>query len=1010
MNTKLTMLGNLVLALAFPLGATASVESLLVTDSQWNTSQNKSFGLTSTCWTNAAGESCSWDAAGGADTLCILEGFPGNVGMTGVWEMNGLRINQKYVTGTKKCLFDSTATYRIGAGGVESLSGSVWFANGATDKIVLTADQTWRGSSSSVTQIGVGRYTSTGTHLQTRIAPESSVTRWDIEGNLCVWLTSPSNDFRAVDVTVSSPAKLFLINNADAVLRARKLTLVGDGERLPLGKSTSYTDWSGFARTTICALDSVHLASALELKDGADLVPASAAVFDIPTISATGAVGSRSEVTGTIVFSRTTTAVEIAEGVTLAFAGVNRVADGIAAGIDLSGSGTLELASGLNGAITVAAGSTLKLTGAGKGVASIAGAGSLVVAASGTNYLGGCDLSGYTGERIDVTSGTLELGSMAVLAAGVKIRTSGDAKVLFGTTDGFDESRLEGTKAYVVDPWLVTDAVRKEATLTVGAGDVLRVRGNGLTVNTALTLNGGTVYFEVNGATIGSAVSVVARSYFETAANSVTGCVSGVLTASIPSTASVKGVRITGPGCVDLTGGGSFSGNQNSLYVMNGASVRLRMGTFDFPNASLITEATSSNWGRYIGILDGASVTLSGGERSAIVLAAQLDGSAYSKTAVFEVGSGATCALKGNLHVAMGSNQAQGKVVVDGGTLKVGGCILLGYADMGTGIVDMRAGTLELSNPMRRYRSEKNSYQGQGRIDWSGGTIRLSSSFPAGESYLIRNAHSAEDALKRLRVWTRIMGDCTLDLSALPARESPLANVPAGFDRAEWFGKGTLTVKGGKPFVMNSIGDGVGLRLADDNTQVVLPEDAQVFDYDICAANMNVVPYKDRYSTTNTVLTNLAMPTFAIAGEGVCLTNGRSARTISISEALVEAGGCLDTTNTLVGAGAYAVSNLTFAHGSALRFPFFGPMSAFEIEGVLTLPDGGTLNYDVDELGARIQTLPIAIVKASSVSGVPTAYDYVGEHRAIGKNGIFSLTESAINFRYRKRGLLVRVR
>ena len=924
----------LLAAIAAPAVALAAGENLLVTDSKWNTTGNLSFGLASTCWTNAAGNSVSWSSAGGADTICRIEGLPNNVSMTGDWSMYGIQVDQKYGVSSALCLLDYTATYRVGAGGIEALAGSLWFANSTgTDKVILAEDQTWRGGRDATTQIGIGY--GAGKYAHTRLAAATGVMQWNVEGRLNVWLESASNDLRTVDVAVSSPAKLFLLADVDAVLRAHKLTLVGDGERLPLGRSTGVSGRDG-VHTTICALDVAHVAEALELRDGADISTASAATFDIPSVSATGEAGSRSEVTGTIVFSRETTLVDVASGVTLAFVGANRAADGVAAGISLSGSGTLELAPGLNGAISVAGGATLVLTGEGKYGASISGAGSLVVASSGVAYLGGCDLSGYTGERIDVTSGILEIGSMADLGDNVKIRTTGDAKILLGTTEGLDESRLEGTKAYETDPWLVTDAVRADAALIVGAGDVLRVLGNGLTASTALTLNGGTVRFEVNGATIGSPLSVVACSYMETSSGSVTGCISGAVTASIPAGASPSGLRVSGPGCVDFTGGGTFTGSQSSIRARDGASIRLRTGTFSLAGASLMTDKTSSDWGRYIGITDGAVVTLTGTERSGVVLAAKIDGTYYDKTAVFEVSGGAVCTLAENIHVAIGSDQARGMVVVNDGTLKVGGRILLGYENMGTGIVDLRAGTLELSRAMWRFASTTASYQGQGRIDWSGGTIRLSSSFGASEPYLIRNASGGEDERKRLRVWTRITGSCVLDLAELSSREVPLANVPTGFDRAEWFGTGVLTVKGGKPFVMNSIGDGVGLRLEGDGTRVILPSDVQVFGYDVCAPNMDVPPYKDRYSTTNTVLPNLSMPTFVAAGRGVSLSNDSPTMTISISEASAVSGGCFDNVETLVGPGVYSVTNLTFAAGAVMGARTGAP--SFSVAGTLTLP------------------------------------------------------------------------
>lgn len=912
--------------------------------SKWNTTGNQSFGLASTdAWVDENGEPVLWNNDGG--TAAVLNGLPYNMGVgAGDYLMYGLVVDKKN-TSSAKCLFDSSGVFCIGEGGLDSRVGSIWFSNGSNVKVRLTANQTWTGGTTDMTHVGIGRTVSSGAQAYTRIEPSPDVTTWNIEGKLCVWLMSPSNDFSGVDVTVKAPAKLFLLDDQDGRLHARKLTLEGDGESLPLGKSTTYTDWSNVARNTVASLDTNHLAPMLELKDGADVSVSVPVAFDIPDVLATGVADSRSEISGPLVFANDRTAVDVAAGVTLAFTGPLASAEGVSAGVSLTGGGTLEMPTGLPGPLEIGESSRLVLTGAGRLNSSVSGGGVLEIASSDVAQLGGCDLSDYVGERIVVSSGSLELGSMADLAAGVRISTSGDAKVLFGTTEGFDEDRLEGTKNYeFLSPLVVTDTVRTEETLTLNEGETLHIRGNGLTSETALVLNGGTVCFEMPDVTIGSPVTVQAPVKIETTGASVTGRVTGAVSAVIPSTAaSTSGISVSGAGCVVLAGGGTFANARNNVTVKGGASLLLTNGDYSFASATLATSADTTDWGRYIGIVDGGHVTFTGNERSAIILQAKLDDSAYNKTAVLEVGSGSSCELRGNLHLAMGSDQAQGKLIVSGGTMKIGGVLLLGYISMGTAVIELRDGVLELSNAMRRFRSGINSYQAQGRFDWSGGTLKVASDYPASELYLIRNASTAEDELKRLRVWTRIMGDCTLDLTSLPARETPLANVPAGFDRAEWFGKGTLTVKGGKSFVMNSIGDGVGLRLEGDGTQVILPEDAQVFDYDVCAANMDVVPYKDRYSTTNTVLLNLSLPTFIAAGKGVSLSNDCPTRTISIAEASASAGGCFDNADTLVGVGPYVVTNLTFAEGSVLGAK--AGALPFAVIGTLTLPS--SLGYFV---------------------------------------------------------------
>ena len=910
--------------------------TVLRSDSKWVAGSNWSIGPSSKAWTNetTAGESVAWENGATA----IINVLPWNVGIAGAFEMDGLVVDAQ--AASAKCFFDGAGIFATGAGGVQMRSGCVWFGiNNAIPqpKFYLRANQTWSGSASATTtRIGVGcGYSNSGNSM---LIPDVGVSAWTIEGKLEVWLYSPANDFSSVDVTVKSPAKLILPDKKGGRLRARRLTLDGSGELLPLGKNVGVADWNSYTPVTMAYVDEDHLAATLELKNGAGLSVVSPTALAVPMLVVSGESGARSEISGPFDCSGLG-AISIASGTTLAFSGDVRCRAGI------SGSGTLE------------------------------------IDANGTSYFGTCNFSEFSG-GITVASGTLELASMAALPNGVTVTTTGEGRLLLGSAAGYDESRLGGTKNAVVDTGIVTDVVRTESTITVGAGETLRIVGNGLTEATSLVLAGGRLVFEANGVTVASPVSITQPSWIETKSSAVTGTISGTVSAQIGAAVNnTNGVWAVGAGCVVFSGGGTFTSNMSSLYVDDGASVKLTNGNYIFEAANIITKAHGSagqqgaNWGRYIAIVDGGHVRITGVSRSAIQLAALLDGSNYNKLSMLEVGRDSSLYLDDGINIAIASDQAAGKLLVNGGTCRIGGIVLLGWMQMGTGIIDLRSGTLELCNGIKRQGVATASYQPQGRIDWSGGVLKIASNFPNSQRYLISNNSATEDEKKRLRIWVRITGVCTLDLTDVSAnRPTPLENAPEGFDRAEWFGTGTLVVKGGKTFVMNSIGNGVSLKQEDDGTKVLLPENSQVFDYAICEANKEVIPYKDRYSTTNTVLVNLSIPSFVSAGDDTAISNGRPSRVVTIAEAVATAGGEFNNSTTLLGPGSFVVSNLVFQAGSILGATT--GTAALDVIDTITLPN--SLSYCVRRGPSSPKSEFVAFLAGGDLSGRPASWTRIG--------------------------------
>ena len=896
------------------------------------------YGPANVCWTNSAGTASAW--VNGA--TAVIQATTYNCGFKESFEMGGLKLD--FQSTPYHCWWDgNTSEFRIGSGGLEFCGGAsgsrMWELLATTadnNKVTLTENQTWRGTAASTVRLAFGNNMGgSWAYTKARVMALNNVTDWTIENDMIVLLYAANNDLANTCVTVNAPAKLFLadMNNSNAQLHAKRLVLSGNGERMAFGVADTVADRYG-APTSTTMLDTDHLAPVVELRNGANIT-VSGATFALTNLVV---AGGESVISGSgLTISPPNGSIDIGIAGSSDVLGFDATGNSMANDIafNVSGSGTIRFkmsnASLLSGAFVLGADTGLVLTGEGSASSAVTGGKSLTVASDGVIALAG-SLSGYSGNEIAVTSGSLRLSSMAALPSGVSVRTTGTGEVRFSSRTGYDESRILGTQNVVFDSDLyVTDAVIGDASLTISADRVVHVLGNGLTAATDVVLDGGRIVFEKNGATIASAVTVTKPSYIEASSTSVTGGISGSVTSQISADVNgTNGLWCVGSGCVVFSGGGTFTGDKNYLKVAGDSSVKLTNGDYLFSDLARLhtVNVGDTHWGRYIGVVDGGRLVVSGTGVNKPSFGLRLwsgdDGSTYSLESVFEVGANSSAEFGADIPIEIASRQSMGRIVLNGGSLKVGGLLRLGFDQLSTGVIEINSGVLELCRPIVRYAhtSYSSKYPGQGRIVWNGGTIKVSSTFPTDEPYLIRNSVEEANGENRLRVWTRINGACELDLTDLTVRETPIANVPAGVDRAEWFGTGTLIVKGGKTVTMNSFADRIGLTLADDGTRVVLPADAQVFDNATCLPNLYVKPYAggtaNVYSTTNTVLQNLAIASFAATGLNVSFSSERSDRTVALTTAQVTATGEFNSATTLTSAGTLTVGSLSFADNAVL--------------------------------------------------------------------------------------------
>ena len=855
----------------------------------------------------------------------------------------------------------------IGAGGVEFVKRAV-FSCGSRQStytgVRLATTQTWSGTEPdgyyANAIMGTPAYYNGNYALMPIIFGTSGMT-WTINRKLNVWLFSADREeksgFPNVNVRVEAPARLYLAGpykqkkNSDnsiieqpaARMRAKKLTLSGDGAgTFPIGATVELPNqYTGLYTANIgmvTALSPTNVATTLELNNGADLTATTPALFSITNLLVTGT--GESVLSGSFTFDmpENVVAVTLADGATLNFAGTFSEAH---PGTSLAASGLGKVVIDmpgwrLTGGISAGSGVTLSLAGDGKLGNSVSGACGLEISAGAGKmlYVPESALSGWTGSAITVKSGTL---------------------LLDGAIPGVTVTPEEGASVEYGGGLVVTDKVRTETTLNVPAGQALQIYGNGLTSATHVTLGGGTNVHFHTAATIGATMEVAAgssgawvTSYFYAPSASVTGTVAG----AVSSGSGYSIVATDGPGCVIFGGGGELF--SNSKFEVHGDSSAIltggvyRVGRTGSAGTYRRGTESAGTWGKYLGIRNGGRLEFEQDTATRWALCAYplRDSSAYKRSATIEVGEGGTVILPDNAWFSLGGDQNSGVLILSGGTMRVGrNCrLLLGRAGYSIGTFRFLSGLLETSSPF--YIDDQTN---QGLVYWSGGTLKIGASFSSDS--LIVGGLGSDNKTRKFSVG--ILGDCTLDLTDMPT--NVLYNIQQTSNRGEWYGNGTLTVKGGKRLRMRSMPNDMNLKIEGTGTKVEVADDTRFFDYTKCKSYcVWRRPWSDgnadNYSSLDRGLevAGLDVPLLTVTNGLPSLVNFAADRTVTVSAVSVLAGGCWDNATTVDSALA-DIGSLTFADNAIWHVTLNGAATAARTFTSLAIPS--TLGYQVSGKG-----------------------------------------------------------
>lgn len=774
---------------AVPAGVqvTSSGTGKVVTTDDFPTLYGYNYAQNQIVWTNAAGEASSWIKNADA----VLKRSIGRSNNLGILHLHGLTLDMS----TDPGYWIAGGKFYIGAGGI-TFARAAQFASG-NDKwnshLCLTADQTWRGLSEerdayALVEIGYPAYSNPYPYHRMGLEVTDAVSSLTMCGRLRSYFCT-TNDLSHVDLRIESPASLCVLDSwranggqvvGDAHLRARSLTLSGDGDMmLPLGADVPYPkDASGLK--TVTRLDAAYVAGSLTLENGADLTASAPTVFALPGLTAKGA--GESVLSGTFDFVRPTVAVTLADGATVYLAGTFReTAEGTS--LSATGSGTLKISPagyGLTGGLTLGSDVTLAVVGKGQLSVPVTGGNAATFDAGGAAlFVPAATLEQFSGDTVTVSSGTVVFES---LPAGVSVvEAGGKALMASDATDGM----------------VVTDAVRTEAELTVGEGETLYVCGNGLTDATHVTLAGGTLAF-CRTATVGSdiygALTTPAKTFVRTEAANVVGTIGGFVAVTNDVAANSRTFAVAGAGTVDFTGGADFKRVQ---FFVTGGSVNLRTAAYKF---------WQQHWGvkggQYLGIRDGATVSAPWPAESGTY--GLYSEPAAGCTSVVEICENSSVVLNQSITMYLGlwhDAVARGILRLNGGTLTVshGAAFGIGYPDEAYGILELKGGLLSTDQPFRTFANGTKVF-GHGFVDWTGGTVKLGPDFfkYAGTSPSVRYFDGSG-----MNMSVRIGGPtCVLDLSKAPA----FTNVAARAENAgswTWTEGGRLTVTNGGTFVMN---------------------------------------------------------------------------------------------------------------------------------------------------------------------------------------------------------------
>lgn len=867
----------------------------------------------------------------------------------------------------------------LGAGGLSVQTANVRyaFATRTTGKVQvqLAADQTWSGVGG--TKIGIGddgHNYGYGYYSTTRIEALEGVHNWTIDDQLSVFLFG-SNSLAGVDVTVTTNAHLYLArkwtSGSPSVTREQfahlgASTLILDGARYTAA-TTPTAPMSVNPVTLNPDFDPQTVAEKIVLKNGGSLGFYNSS-WSIPELEVDGSPSLTSTLDNAVTLDVANTTVTFRNGARAAFTDV--VTEGaVPAKLTLAGSGTLAIEARnwlATGGFEIGEGCVLEIASSVDHEVPV--------------------LCPYAGEgTVRVTSGAVILPAMGDCGEGISFEVAAGAKIVFAGDAGFDESRISGAGDYGFNNMIVTDSVRTEETITVNSGEILRILGNGLTTDTKLVLNGGSLRFERT-ASIASDVQVDWPSIVETVQTSATGTISGRVTCAcrtaggLPTvvipvpygststsyTGTLSGITFLGPGTTVLAGGGRFEGDRDGVRLLRRASVhftggRYWFGWFSSSGGAAIMLSVDQN--TTDGLQADQCCVRDGGElefksdsgtttRAAIWIAGNKNGAKYALNPLrtyFDVCAGGKVTIPRNRTVIVGSNDSREDLRILGGELVFAGDnarLYLGNQLTSLGVLTMQGGLLSLSEPIYRSYSRYNDTDDRrvprGRILWKGGTIKLNRDFKKTLfAETLRSDTKSPSNTNFLRVGVQFDGDATLDLSEM---SSPVVtNAYADIEQVEWHGRGSLTVEGGH-LVMTSVPKGVDLRLAGEGTRVEIADEAYAYDDAACVETWSQNGY-----TGGVAAQNYACKAFPSTERSVTITNlvvagtnvAFASKVFGVTNRNVLVTGEWRVGTTLAGNDAVEVENMTFAESSRLAVSRErdSAFRNFTLSGTLAFPE-----------------------------------------------------------------------
>ena len=828
-----------------------------------------------------------------------------------------------------------------------------------------------------------------------------------------------------------------------AGVHAKTLTLAGDAEMWQAGGTLA--SYRNTASTMQPLMDSITMAPTVILEDGADM-KLLGAQWDIPTLRVKGA-GATSSLRGSCTFIRANSAIELQDGATIELAPTNHERD-VSASINVTGTGTVRIPPAvwdISGTLTLGADVDLEFSSPGSFPIPIAGGKSLALdPGAGKDLVLMEPATNATFSAIEIRSGTCTLPSMAAMPAAASFVVADGAELKFLTNDGYDASRvtLNGSGTCTFGGLVVTDVVVADSEITVNQDKVLQVYGDGLTAATRVTLAGGTMRFMRNGVTVASPVLVTDNSFIE-AIPGVTGTVAGVVACTNNSAArnisipvyydsattrsvSVRGLCILGPGTTVFSGGGAFNKEYGDrIMLTRGACVHLTGGVYRFNNKTTdirftpihlheivansqslygwTVDAAKLGCGWHLCVRDGGELQFdsysTGNVEPKIAVYGPKDGSDYNTTAwhpVFEVGPGGLVTIPSNSVISLGDTDNNVYLKVTGGTLNFdapNSYLRFGNGNAtSSGEVYLESGTLSLGRSiLRAYGSDASYPNGTNRITrghfiWSGGTLKLNSHFSGGYIFdMAANCYSSRywQMNGLLRISAQIIGEnCVLDMGDMQCASA--TNVPPVLDQAEWYGHGTLTVKGGKELVMNSVPDGFSLKLEGEGTRVKVAEGAYAYDYDECMKHRNHKDYDfgKTYSVTNKAVAALSVASYTLAGTNCGFNVTRADLPVTVTNTTVKAGGDWNGAVALSAAGGLTAENLTFEEGALLSVPMKeGETVAMPLSGALAMPTA--LDVRAVPAGTAAVSGTTVFTAADGIDGTPAWNLLTGRFRRV---------------------------